>query len=502
MSLIKKHLLEICLALSIAVLYFTIRLPNLTLQPIFTDEAIYIRWAQVMRSEPTLRYLPLTDGKTPLFMWMMMPLFKLFNDPLFAGRILSVFSGFLTLIGIFVLARKFFDSRVALMASLLVAVTPLSVFFDRMALVDSLFAASFTWALFIGLLTFKYLRIDLAMVLGYLLGGSMLVKTTGIFNFLSLPAIFAIFNWNHQGRQGRLLKTFLLLMLSVVIGLVIYNSLRLFPEFDKLSSRNQDYVFSPLRLLQNPLDPFIPHLNDLVDWFPKLLGFPLLLLIFVSPLVIVLRRQTFALAILLWSLVPLLIEMALLKTFTARYILFCIPPLYILASLTLFDLSARFKKYRQAINLGFIASILIFALWFDITLIKNPAMANLPLEERRGYLEDWTAGYNFPEIAQFLINEARKEPIIVGTEGSFGTLPDGLYIYLDKVPNISVSTGVGSISAKLYEASKLHPTFYVSNKSRFAGAQGAQLLKEYPKAKSIKYPQDAILLFKVSPLDK
>ena len=74
----------------LAACYFALRLPNLTLQPIFADEAIYIRWAQVMRAEPTLRFLSLSDGKTPLFMWAMIPFLKVFSDPLFAGRFLSV----------------------------------------------------------------------------------------------------------------------------------------------------------------------------------------------------------------------------------------------------------------------------------------------------------------------------------------------------------------------------------------------------------------------------
>jgi len=70
-----------------------IRLYHLTLIPVFVDEAIYIRWAQVMGAEPTLRFLPLSDGKQPLFMWFLMFYIKYLADPLFAGRILSVISG-------------------------------------------------------------------------------------------------------------------------------------------------------------------------------------------------------------------------------------------------------------------------------------------------------------------------------------------------------------------------------------------------------------------------
>src|SRR3990167_7850508 len=89
---------------------FALRLYNLNYLPIFGDEAIYIRWAQVMRAEATLRFLPLSDGKQPLFMWVVIPFLKLISDPLVAGRIVSVLSGLGSLIGVFTLSFVLFKS--------------------------------------------------------------------------------------------------------------------------------------------------------------------------------------------------------------------------------------------------------------------------------------------------------------------------------------------------------------------------------------------------------
>src|SRR5688500_11242018 len=97
-NFLSKNKLGLFTLFGIAVLFFALRLPNLTLQPIFADEAIDVRWAQIMRSEPTLRFLPLSDGNAPLFMCILMPLFTVFSDPLYAGRFLSVLSGFVTLL--------------------------------------------------------------------------------------------------------------------------------------------------------------------------------------------------------------------------------------------------------------------------------------------------------------------------------------------------------------------------------------------------------------------
>src|SRR3989344_360374 len=166
----------------IIILYFSLRLPNLTLQPIFADEAIYIRWAQVMRAEPTLRFLPVSDGKTPLFMWSLIPLLKIFEDPLFAGRFLSVLSGFVTLAGVFALSWLVFGKRSAFWAALIYAIVPYTVFFDSMALVDSMLAAFTIWSIFFSVWLLKSQRLDLSMILGFLLGGAMLTKTPAIVN--------------------------------------------------------------------------------------------------------------------------------------------------------------------------------------------------------------------------------------------------------------------------------------------------------------------------------
>jgi 4-amino-4-deoxy-L-arabinose transferase-like glycosyltransferase len=130
MSLVRQ-LKPLHLTLAIILIYLLIRLPNLTLQPVFADEAIYIRWAQIAKAEPSLRFISLQDGKTPLFMWAMAPFLIIFEDPLFAGRLLSVTAGLFTLLGVYSIGKRFFNQRVSLIGAFLLAITPFMVFFDR-----------------------------------------------------------------------------------------------------------------------------------------------------------------------------------------------------------------------------------------------------------------------------------------------------------------------------------------------------------------------------------
>ncbi|MBN1169248.1 hypothetical protein JXA63_05150, partial [Candidatus Woesebacteria bacterium] len=65
-KLLKKRGVFMISGIFILLLAIFLRIYNLNELPIFGDEAIYIRWAQIMRNEPTLRFIPLSDGKQPL----------------------------------------------------------------------------------------------------------------------------------------------------------------------------------------------------------------------------------------------------------------------------------------------------------------------------------------------------------------------------------------------------------------------------------------------------
>ena len=92
---------------SLLVLYFLLNLFKLTSLPVFADEAIYIRWSQLIIDD-FARYFfyPMNDGKTPLFMWLALPLLKIFSNQLFAARLLSVLAGAITLIFLYLILRN------------------------------------------------------------------------------------------------------------------------------------------------------------------------------------------------------------------------------------------------------------------------------------------------------------------------------------------------------------------------------------------------------------
>lgn len=107
-------------------IYLAIHVLALTKLPVFADEAIYIRWAQLIMDEPT-RYLffALNDGKTPLLIWIFVPLQYLFKDPLAAGRIVSVLAGLVQILLTGKLIKKLGgDKLAAVTGSVLTAILP------------------------------------------------------------------------------------------------------------------------------------------------------------------------------------------------------------------------------------------------------------------------------------------------------------------------------------------------------------------------------------------
>lgn len=71
-----------------------LRVTRLLALPIFGDEAIYLRWSQLIRADPLREaFLPLVDPKPPLHFWLIAACWEMASDPLFSARMISAVSG-------------------------------------------------------------------------------------------------------------------------------------------------------------------------------------------------------------------------------------------------------------------------------------------------------------------------------------------------------------------------------------------------------------------------
>lgn len=473
-------------AVGILLLGLFLRLINLNILPVFADESIYIRWSQVMKAESTLRFLPLSDGKQPLFMWLVIPFFKFINDPLVAGRAVSVLAGLGTMIGIssatFLIFR---NHKTALTSGLIWAVLPYSVFFDRLALADGLLVMFVVWTFVFSFLSFQLLRWDFSMLAGFSLGFAWLTKSPAVFSFALIPTLFLLVDSFQSNFKKKILVYSGLIITTYFIAFAMYNILRLGPEFHMIAIRNKDYIHPLSQVLSHPLDPLTSHLRDAFDFLIRLatpVGLGLILLGLYEGG----RKHLWPRLVLAsWWLGPILAQAFIAKTFTARYIFFTIPFAVILMSHGIWHFGDRTNKHF--LSLAVMILFTISSLGFDYFLLFSPQNAPLPRIERSGYLEEWTAGQGIKEVSEIIVRQSAGGPVVVGSEGYFGTPFSALEMYFNPYPQIRVvgiGTGIQYPDAKLVSATKDNQVFVVANSTRIKDDPeklGYEILKAYPK---------------------
>ena len=490
------------ITLILAFFYLATRLYHLVNFPIFCDEAIYIRWSQVIKSLPSLWWVPLSDGKQPLFMWLASISLRLVPDPLLAGRLVSVLAGLGEMVAIYWLSKIIFDKKTAIWSAVLYLLIPFFLFFNRLALVDSLLSFSISVSFLAGIKLAETNHYKWAFLLGISMGMGWLTKSPGEIFLILVPLSSLLWYLKQQATFSvKILKKSEFwffagyLILSMAMALAIYSILRFAPVFYMISRRNKDYLWGWSALWQHPLDPLLPHLRDTWRYYNHYLTRPILLAASIGLICLLKQRRWMLISILAIWWLPVIPMAAMAKVFTARYILYSAIPLLLLASIGLSWLS---KLGRWALLL-MVSIILVSLLHFDGPLWFQPWKTPLPADEYKGYLSDWTAGEGIRQIAEYLRQRPVEERIVVATEGFFGTLPNGLQIYFDKSNRITVIGGpveTNKIPGTLINARRAGDKAYlVVNASRFKmkNTRGLKLINRYSKPGG-----DALLFWEVT----
>lgn len=461
MKFLKKHFVLLASALLIAFYFFT-RVYNLLGIPMFTDEAIYIRWAQIAGNDAAWRFISLTDGKQPMFVWIAMILMRFFDDPLVAGRVVSVLAGFFSMCGIFLVTNTLFKNKyISLLASLFYILLPFSLVYDRMALYDSLVSMFIIWGLYVQILFVRNNRLDLAMILGIIAGLGMLTKSSDSFILILLPFSLVLFDFKTKKWKSRLFKLVGLALVTLVLANAIYAILRLSPFFHIITEKNYLFIYSPSEWLQHPFTYFINNLRTLFGWF----------MVYVTPSFLILVIMAFLLGkkylkenlfLLLWFIVPFIALCLFGKLLYPRYILFMTMSLLPLAAYTLFTLCAKAKTVWMK-GLVFVVFLSLFV-YHDYYIITDFAKAPVPKSDKSQFITDWPAGVGVNETVMFLREKAKSQKIFVGTGGTFGLMPYSLEIYLHDNPNVK-TMGYWPIDnfppKEIIDAAKKMPTYFV-----------------------------------------
>lgn len=477
---------ELFLIISIT---FATRIYNLLNIPIFTDEAIYIRWAQIGLADPAHRYISLTDGKQPLLTWFMYPMLKIFEDPLFAGRFVSVLSAILAVTGLYFISVELFNKKTAIITCLLYIISPFALIYDRLALMDSLLAAFGIWSLYLQVLLIRKRTLDISLLLGIVVGLALLTKSSAFFYLWLTPLSLLLVNFR-QFTKKDLLSWIGLSTLSIIIANIIYNSLRLSPWFYIIEQKNHLFIITLSEFLKSPFSQLAGSLRGL---FPILIGYltwPIFITLMATVIYALIKKEKRLYFLTVWFLFPFLAFASFAQIIFPRFILFMVMPLFIVISYALTRMSEFFS---QKIYFYFIVIlILIYPAFQSLTLLVNPVNANIPKIDRNQLFDDWPSGYGVREVINYLNDKAQARKIIVGTEGTFGLNPAVYEIYLGGNPNVEIYGfwPVGEVPQLLLQKAQDYPTFLIfKEKKEVPREWPLKLISKYRRGKSNSFLQ-------------
>lgn len=461
----------IWIAFSLGVLivaFFFSRLTNLTKLPIFTDEAIYVRWSQIGAQDANWRFISLTDGKQPMFTWITMILLRLVpHDPLFAGRLTSVLAGFASMVGLWLLSYELFRKRTVSFAMLMLyIISPFTLWYDRMAIYDSMVSMFSIWSLYLSILLVRHVRLDDALILGMVLGTGMLNKSSGFLSVYLLPVTLILFDWNSDQRAKRLFRWFGLVVIAVGISQLFYSVLRLSPFFYIVGQKDNVFIFSLREWFAQPFRFFAGNLRGISDWIRSYMTLPLFIAAFI-PLLFRWSKWKERLVLYGWSIAPIVLLSNFGKVLYPRFVLFMTIPLLLLAAESSVRIIEKVKK--PLVQLVTILILILPSVYISYFIVFDPLNAPLPISDRSQYIDDWPSGWGTPEVVSYIRAQAEVGKVNVFTEGTFGLFPYALEISLVNNPNIKI-VGLWPLPKffpqEIAVAALSAPTFVVFNQTQ------------------------------------
>ncbi len=196
-------------ALLLLILWFS-RVPALEALPLHNDEGLHLtRAVEVWNLHP---FWEIRDGKI-INQWAI-ALFYPQNDPVFAGRIATIFVSLIGFAAGYALIRRIFGSNAALMAGVLWIASPYLFFFERLALSDAEAGALVVLALWASWTLAERGTIRRAVLTGLALALATLFKFTAAPFALTVALVVLLrARYSLQRRIG------LLVIVGVVVGL-------------------------------------------------------------------------------------------------------------------------------------------------------------------------------------------------------------------------------------------------------------------------------------------
>jgi len=371
--------------------------------PPFLDEAIYSGWTARIADDPSERFVPLANGKEPLFEWLAATMTTLGIGAFTAGRLVSVVTSFGTIALVAALGGIVGGRRVALASGLLCATCPFLVVYGVLGLYETLATFLVTATLLLQILLARTLRLDVALLLGASFGLGLLTKQSTLLAFVLWPMSLVLLDWSRPALVARVTRLMGLAVLSTAVAYAIASILRLSEFYDDLGRLRKELypVHSISHALSTPgawLDQNWPPYRDVIATYVT----PAVILAAAVGVGLGLRRKTPLTSVLtVWTVFPLVTAALLADAPYPRYVHVTAPPLLVLAATgcvwTADGLAGWLRASTRPSLAPFalpvvVGLVVLQPLLFDVRLAKDPTSVTFPGLDEEQFVTGWPAG--------------------------------------------------------------------------------------------------------------
>jgi 4-amino-4-deoxy-L-arabinose transferase-like glycosyltransferase len=436
------------LLLALVALFLATRLLTVQSFPIFSDETLYLDYAQLINHDwAKHKFVSMNgyhgDWKPPLQYWLAAPVIDLGPDPLLAARTVAFLFSLVGLFGCYAFTKKLFGEPEGLVAAALWVLCPTVLFHNNQFTAET-FLMSTASLLYFAVLKaceprrVRWLWAAVAVVLGALL---LLFKQSG-FLLLALAIILPLARFGKGTSKWKELALNVGVAAAVIVAARLLSNAVLPAAFDQTKERfNAKWVLTPAELLALPVQTWGANLDIVCDYVGAYYGWGVPLLLLIGLWLALRKRDLPALALLAMFTVGAGAICFLLRGFNEYMfntaIVAVLLPLLARVAVLATDLPRSVARHALLAIALFTVGFWLYQFGLIATsagryIERSTAWANT------NYLKSWATGFGVDEILTML--EAEKERGIVFTDSQWGNPSTAIVVYSRKqrFPNLRI----------------------------------------------------------------
>jgi hypothetical protein len=455
-------------------IFLITRLVNIRSFPLFVDEGRHIVGAQLTISGDIFNGLKF--GLKQLYIWILAIALMLFNDLVLTARVVSVLFGLVNGGICYKLAATLYPNRplgyiplgyipLGYIAALFYLISPFALFYDRLALTDTLLATLVGINILLSLQLWRNPSTKWALALGLVFGLIALTKAYALF-YLITPILFWLF-WGRKISWAQIVK-----LMSIVFMIPLLTLTLMFTIGRGAYQAEYAEKFSPAVVIASFSEGSFFGLywaNVLlgVEWLTAYLTLPFVGLLIFAIILIVVKRDRTGFILITLTLFPLLIFPLIFTVWYSRYLLPLILSISVMIAWGIDHLAGLILSLSGKITPGLKSSLshpflqgmlfsilcipsLVFSYW----IITDPIQASLPVTDKWDYIEGRFSGYGLAESAEIVDQIAAQYPQVIILQGTnwMDTISSvdvtGMRLYLSNPEKVSVEM-LGELDANI-----------------------------------------------------